>query len=230
MTSWVADRDWDARGYAVVPGVLDPATVAALLAAVGDVPDGGRRAGGVRNVLAVPAVAGVVGSPAVRALVEPVLGVAAVPVRGIWFDKTPGANWRVPWHQDLTVAVRDRREAAGWGPWSVKAGVVHVQPPAAVLAGVVTVRLHLDDCGPDNGPLRVVPGSHRGGVLDAAGVERCRGGTAEVACTVAAGGAVLMRPLLLHASSPAAVPGHRRVLHVEFAAGPLPDGLAWAAG
>lgn len=36
-----------------------------------------------------------------------------------------------------------------------------------------------------------------------------------------------MRPLLLHASSPAASPGHRRVLHVEYAAAGLPGGLQW---
>jgi hypothetical protein len=36
-----------------------------------------------------------------------------------------------------------------------------------------------------------------------------------------------MRPLLLHASSPAADPRHRRVIHLEFAAEPLPGGLEW---
>ncbi len=212
-------------GYAVVPGVLDAAAVAALIDAVSGFGD----AANVRNLLAVPAVAAVASSPAVRAMVEPTLGPAARPVRGILFDKTAAANWKVPWHQDLSVAVRARVDAAGYGPWSVKAGVPHVQPPAGVLAAMLTVRLHLDDCGPDNGPLRVLPGSHAAGVLDAAATARWRATTAEVAAVVARGGAVLMRPLLLHASSPAAVPGRRRVVHLEFAAGPLPDGVEWFA-
>ncbi len=81
-------------------------------------------------------------------------------VRGLFFDKTPGANWPVAWHQDLTLAVAERREIAGWSNWSVKAGVPHVQPPVDILERMVTLRLQLDDCGADNGPLRVLPGSH----------------------------------------------------------------------
>ena len=33
------------------------------------------------------------------------------------------------------------------------------------MSRLLTVRLHLDDCGNDNGPLRVVPSSHRRGFL-----------------------------------------------------------------
>ena len=36
-----------------------------------------------------------------------------------------------------------------------------------------------------------------------------------------------MRPLLLHASSPSRVPGHRRVVHLDFAAVQLPNGMRW---
>src|SRR5262245_7189469 len=86
--------------------------------------------------------------------VEPILGPGAFVVRGLFFDKTPRANWKVSWHQDLTIAVRVRIEAPGFGPWSLKAGVVHVQPPAEILERMATVRLHLDDCSESNGPLR----------------------------------------------------------------------------
>ena len=217
------------EGFGVRPDVLASDTVSALIdaAAALEVP-GDRRPGGVRNVLSIPVVAAVVASPAVRALVEPILGTSAVPVRGILFDKTPGANWLVPWHQDVTVAVRARADVPGWGPWSVKAGVSHVRPPVEVLAAMLTVRLHLDDCDDANGPLRVLPGSHRAGVLDAVAIERWRQTTTAVSCTTAVGGAVVMRPLLLHASSAATHPRHRRVVHVEFAAGPLENGLGWA--
>jgi hypothetical protein len=44
-------------------------------------------------------------SQAVRRLIEPVLGVECFFVRGILFDKVPEANWKVPWHQDVTIAV-----------------------------------------------------------------------------------------------------------------------------
>jgi len=45
-----------------------------------------------------------------------------------------------------------------------------------------------------------------------------------VPCTVNKGGALLMRPLLLH-SSTAANPRHRRVLHLEYSSIDLPGGL-----
>jgi hypothetical protein len=80
------------------------------------------------------------------------LGPAARPVRAILFDKTAANNWMVPWHQDRTIAVHARHEVPGFGPWSVKGGVVHVEPPFDVIAGMITIRAHLDACGEDNAP------------------------------------------------------------------------------
>jgi len=80
-----------------------------------------------------------------------VVGSARV-VRILYFDKSPEANWTVPYHQDLTIAARERMELAGFGPWSVKAGTPHVRAARAVLEGMIAVRLHLDDCGLENGP------------------------------------------------------------------------------
>lgn len=229
--------DWldrlDDDGYAIVPGVIGRAEVDRLLAALDAAggTDGARRRESVyaiRNLLdAVPEVRELAESAAVRALVEPVLGEGAFPVRGILFDKTPDANWKVAWHQDLTIAVRERRDAPGFGPWSEKAGVTHVQPPAGVLERMITVRVHLDDCGPENGPVQVLAGSHRHGRLDAGEIERWRERSAPVPTCTGAGGALLMRPLLLHASSPSTTPAHRRVIHVDFAADDLPGGLRW---
>jgi hypothetical protein len=99
-------------------------------------------------IKSVPAIKQVAESAAVRSLVEPVLGPSAFVARSIFFDKTPEANWKVAWHQDLTIAVREKLEVDGYTAWSVKEGVVHVQPPMLVLERIVTVRLHLDDCGP----------------------------------------------------------------------------------
>jgi ectoine hydroxylase-related dioxygenase (phytanoyl-CoA dioxygenase family) len=123
--------------------------------------------------------------------------------------------------------VRERAETPGFGPWSVKAGVPHVQPPPELLARMLTLRLHLDDCGPANGPLQVLPGSHADGALSPAAVAAWRGRVPPEACLVPAGGAVLMRPLILHASSAATAVGHRRVVHLEWSADELPGGLRW---
>lgn len=162
-------------------------------------------------------------------MIDPVVGAGARAVRGIFFDKTPGANWPVPWHQDLSLAVAEKRDVDGWTAWSVKSGVHHVQPPAPILERMLTVRLHLDDCGADSGPLRVRPGTHAMGRLTREAIETTRDTIAEQTCCVKKGDALLMRPLLLHASSAATNPSHRRVIHLEYAPPDLlPLGLDWA--
>jgi hypothetical protein len=221
-------------GFAVVPGVLTPEAVDALTEAVGRAGTGDaplRRAEevyGMRDLLrAIPEVRRLAGSAALRNLVEPVLGPGAFAVRGLLFDKTEGANWGVPWHQDLTIAVLRRVAAVGFGPWTVKAGITHVRPPIEVLEAMLTLRVHLDDCGPGRGPLRVLPGSHRGGRLDAEATRARLGAGPAQDCLVPRGGVVMIRPLLLHASSPATEPRRRRVIHLEYAVAPLPGGVEW---
>jgi Phytanoyl-CoA dioxygenase (PhyH) len=222
------------EGYLLVSDLLAEQEVAVLLGALDRVPEGEaprQRAGsiyGIRNLLSVvPEVRQLAESARIRAWVEPVLGRGAFPVRGLLFDKPAHANWKVPWHQDVTIAVRERLEVPCFRCWSVKSGVLHVQPPVPVLERMLAVRLHLDDCGEANGPLRVLPGSHRRGRLDPRAIQEWRERVAPVACLVPRGGLLLMRPLILHASSPALRPGHRRVIHLEFAADPLPGGLRW---
>ena len=215
-------------GYEILPGVLDAPTMARLLGVLDTAGDASQRQSAVyarRNILTLSEVQAIATDPRVLALT----GVATVPTRAIFFDKVPGANWHVGWHQDRAIAVAQRIELSGWGPWSVKAGVVHVLPPTEILEKMVTVRLHLDDCDKTNGPLRVIPGSHRHGILSQEQLAMLRQQTAEVVCTGPAGSAVVLSPLLLHASSPADSPKHRRVLHLEFAPeNLLPEGLSWA--
>ena len=95
-----------------------------------------------------------------RAILGPRLGV----VRALFFDKPPGGSWALPWHKDLTIAVRDNslEEAQNLHP-TRKAGVPHIEAPEAVLANMLTARIHLDPVDDTNGPLKVVPGSHRDG-------------------------------------------------------------------
>ena len=213
------------QGFALIPDALDDVTVDALLETVAPLHVEG--AAGARNLLDVSAIQTLARSAPVRALVEPLLGPHCFAVRGIYFDKTATANWKVPFHQDLSIAVQARRDVEGYGPWSNKAGALHVQPPREVLEQMLTLRLHLDDCNAENGALRVLPGSHEAGKLSASTIARWRETRDEIICALPRGGALLMRPLLLHASSPALAPTHRRVVHLEWAARPLPGGLNW---
>lgn len=221
------------NGFRIVKAVLPQEQIDALIALVEEAT---RQAGHTRGEQAyslrevfdcLPQLKELVCSPAFADLLEPVLGEGYFAVRGLLFDKIPNANWKVPWHQDLTVAVRERKEAPGYGPWSLKNALPHVQPPTQVLEKMLTLRLHLDDCRADNGALRVLPGTHFKGKLSAAQIQSERQSGEEVVCEVPAGGALLMRPLLLHASSPANKPNHRRVLHFDFAAQELPHDLEW---
>ncbi|HEU0120919.1 MAG TPA: phytanoyl-CoA dioxygenase family protein [Bryobacteraceae bacterium] len=217
-------------GFAILPRVLAPSAIDALVQAIENAPAARQRAGrgGVRDLLnRVPAVRTLSRSLPLRQLVDPVLGAHARPVRALLFDKTPAANWKVPWHQDLTLAVQARHDLPGYGPWTVKDGIPHVQPPVAVLENMLALRLHLDDCGEHNGPLRVLPGTHALGRLAADEIDELQQSRPAVTCLARRGDVILLRPLLLHASSPAAVPARRRVIHIEYASAVLPQPLCW---
>jgi hypothetical protein len=147
-------------------------------------------------------------------------------VRALLFDKTAEANWALGWHQDTTVAVRERRDVAGFGPWTVKGGVPHAVAPADLLARMVTLRVHLDECGAEAGPLRVKPGSHLHGRLTNDDLERWAGADA-VECTASRGDVLVFSPLLLHGSASSTGAAHRRVLQLEYSSDLLPGGLEW---
>ena len=212
-------------GFALIPNALTSADVDALTEILAPLQTPG--AAGTRNLLEDSSVCSWVTSPQIRALVEPILGPDCFAVRAILFDKTPDSNWKVPYHQDRSIAVREKIEADGFGPWSIKAGVWHAGPPAEILENMVTLRLHLDSCDPTNGALRVLAGTHQLGKLSTSQIAHWRHKIPETVCALPRGGALLMRPLLLHASSPAQTPAHRRVLHLEWAAQNLPEPLNW---
>ncbi len=225
--------DLDLLGFSVIPDLLNSEEVTELLAALSAIKaiTGVRKKStvyAIRNLLdATPAVAALASSEKVMSLAQAALGPNAAPVRATLFDKTPDANWLVPWHQDLTICVKNRVEADGYGPWTVKSGVHHVQPPEEILESMLAIRIHLDDTHANNGALRVLPATHRFGRLTSEQIELDQENITAVTCPMSRGGALLMKPLLLHASSASTKPSHRRVIHIDFAACQLPTGMHW---
>lgn len=214
-------------GFAIVEDVLDLTSISRLATLLESVAETAKGQGGVRNLLDLVEMRELAYSTPMIGLVTPILGDGAFAVRGILFEKKDGANWKVPWHQDVTIAVKNRAEVENYGPWSVKQDVLHVQPPSAVLEKMVSVRLHLDDCPLSNGALRVIPGSHTQGKLSQEAIAEFAKNEKPIACEVRRGGALLMRPLTIHASSAAETPQHRRVIHFDYANIALAGELQW---
>lgn len=150
-----------------------------------------------------------------------------VAVQCTYFEKSVGQNWLVPIHQDLSIPVRVRVDHPALRGWSEKEGMTFVQPPVEVLEQLVTVRIHIDACGAGDGPLQFLARTHTRGRIDAVQASALKREGKLVTCSVDRGGALLMRPLALHASSKATGASRRRVLHVVFGPPDLPHGLAW---
>ena len=180
---------------------------------------------GARHLMTRPAVAEVANDPRLLRLARPGLGEGAVPYRATLFEKSGRANWLVVWHQDTALPLASRFDSPGWGPWSQKAGILYAHAPAWALARVLALRIHLDASTAENGPLRVIPGSHLSGVLSDEEVFRVARGRRPFDCGVPRGGVLAMRPLLIHSSSKSRADAPRRVIHIEYA-----DSLELAAG
>lgn len=219
-------------GYTIVPNALETDLLEELSAAIEEVREGPgvRTRDGVyaiRNLIRLaPDVRKALDAPVVSALARSTLGEHAFLVRGLFFDRVPRTGWKAPWHQDATVPVRERGDATGFGSWTKKAGVVYANAPPGVLAGMLSIRLYLDDCDDQHGALKVVPMSHNFGRLPVDSIPQFTSSEVEV-CRVPRGGALAMKPLLLRASLPASEQRPGRVIHFDFAHRPLPQPLEW---
>lgn len=212
-------------GFFEKPNVLSGADCDDLAAKIATIPSSGA---GTRNLLSLPWCNALAKSLRNNPLLSPALSAGCVAVQCTLFAKTPGTNWSVTPHQDLGIPVAAKVDAPSCSGWSEKEGSLFTQPPVAVLDACVVVRLHVDACGPEAGPLVVTPGSHKLGRLPGSAVARLFSSQVRHVCTVPRGGALVLRPLLVHASSKATASVNRRVLHFLFGPANLPLGLQWA--
>jgi hypothetical protein len=228
MTTTAPPRETDLRfekdGAQIFAGALSPAECLAIEEAIADLPSDvpGVRMGSAPALRAMLAVDGPIGSIAASAL-----GPDARAVRAVLFDKTAARNWALGWHQDRTIVVEQRADVDGFGPWTVKAGLLQVEPPFAILERMVTIRLHLDPVDATNAPLRIVPGSHRLGRLPEASIKHVVEERGERPCLANRGDVWLYATPIVHGSRAADPPRRRRVLQIDYAAVELPAPLRW---
>jgi ectoine hydroxylase-related dioxygenase (phytanoyl-CoA dioxygenase family) len=205
---------FEANGYHVLKAVASDAEIRDIEAHVAELELDGA---GTRNLLAETWCRRMADKLRRIPEIASVLPPGAVAVQCTYFEKSKSKNWLVAVHRDLSVPVKARIDSPEWTAWSEKEGVLFARPPKFVLQSVVAVRVHLEENGEANSPLLVVPGSHV-----AVEISNRRD-----ICLVPSGGALLMRPLLLHASSKL-VAGRRRVLHFVFGPRELPNNAEWA--
>lgn len=211
-------------GAQLFKAALSPTQLEALQCALAEQPldHAGVRLSGVPKLRPFLSPAGLVGRIAAS-----VLGSQCLPVRAILFDKSVDQNWSLGWHQDRTIAVNQRMELTGFGPWSVKSGMVHVEPPFDLLARMLTLRVHLDSVPDTNAPLLIAPKSHKRGRIATQDIPDVVRECGVISCLADAGDIWIYATPILHASDAAIEPLHRRVLQIDYSAGQLPGGLEW---
>jgi hypothetical protein len=221
------------KGFCIVPDVFtweEIDAIAAVIEGCDQTQPNFRKTNGlfaIRQFLkTVPGILPLVFNEAVKRLTAEVFGSDFFVVKSIYFDKPEGSNWFVPLHQDLTISVSEKFDLPGYGPWTVKQDQFAVRLPMAILENIFTLRIHLDDTDEYNGALRIIEGSHLRGIYRSETADRELAN--ETVCRVPRGGAMIMKPLLLHASGRTVDNRKRRVVHIEFSNQELTGALKWA--
>lgn len=215
------------NGFEIVDGFISENWLGTILEEI-DFSDVSTEVSGVRNInRKLKSIAEYIESNEFKERAKIFIPANAQLVRAILFNKSPESNWSVTWHQDKTVSVSSKFEEPGWRAWSIKDNALHVQPPLAVLDNMVTIRIHLDSTPKENGCLKVIPNSHKLGILSPEQIQKVVVSEQVYFCEAEKCAALIMRPHLLHASSKSAEPRNRRVLHFEFSNWQLPAAVCW---
>ncbi|WP_182866586.1 phytanoyl-CoA dioxygenase family protein [Rhodopirellula sp. JC639] len=232
MNDWQLEQDGFCLLNSAVPAKTIVSLIDACRRAFDDDPQGVRARSSrghvyaARNLIeSIEAVKTVWQADPLRPFLREQLGADFGLVRALFFDKPPDRTWSLAWHKDTSIAVKDNSiESASFSRPTTKAGVPHVIACDDVLKQMLTLRIHLDAVTDENGPLRVIPGSHRSSDGEGQGIDTA------VDIHAAPGDVLAMRPLISHSSGPSK-PGttrHRRILHLEFAgSATLPDRMQW---
>ena len=202
-------------GYWIENGIFSASECDEIIDCLSQV-SGGRRRGGVRNLMAIPEIERLANDPRLLRIGEKNTGNVLTPFKGTLFEKTGKANWLVSFHQDTSLPLESEVIQEGWGPTSNKAGLIYAHAPTWALKKILAIRIHLDASTIENGPLRVIPNSHHERIqIDHDFLRQVETG-GEVQLLVDKGGIIAMSPLLIHASSKAVNNEPRRVLHIEY--------------
>ncbi len=211
------------QGYEFLRAFASPMQIDLLLRAI-EAHTTSRTGANLRNAdQQIPAIAALAQSAAITQVVQQHLSAQAQLLRVIFFNKSIDNNWQVSWHEDRSLALDNvgrcdntERYPSSWGKIHYKEGLAHIQPPAEILQQLLTLRLHLDKASPTNGSLKILPGTHRLGIIPEGEISALSKTMPAINCAADAGDLLLMKPLVLHASAKATLPGPRRVIHMEF--------------
>ena len=149
-------------------------------------------------------------------------------VRAVVFDKSIGINWGVPWHQDRVIAVKEKHEIPGYGLWTNKSGMWHVEPPVDILKEMIFIRVHFDDTDENNGCLELALGSHKYGRIKERDIGGILSKSVTEFCTAKRGDVLIVKALTLHRSLKSKTTDSRRALRVDYCNAKLQAPLEWA--
>ena len=203
-------------GFAIFHDALGREQSAQLSAAF-ELPPQPQFAHAAAGILAAPAISRFAAAPSLTTIVREFLGSDVFPFRAFLFGTPHGAIWNADWHQDVSLPMCLLREDPGWGPWLVKAGIVHAHAPASALDRVLSLRLPLRSVSHQRAQWRVLPGTHLLGVLDDSELSRLVRERPAVACAIPEGGVLALKPLLVHAADEQASPVSSPVLVIDYA-------------
>ena len=208
------EEEFEQQGFVVIDKILNEEALGALIDLCESEVDA---KAGTRNLLRFDWIRKLAGELAQNNTLKKLLPKNALAIQCNYFSKDTKTNWLVPLHRDKSIPVKSRIESEKWSGWSEKEGILYAQPPKQVLEEMVAVRIHLEDNYSHNGALEVVAGSHKS--VDKREPRKL--------AVVQKGGALIMRPLILHKSTKL-IHGKRRVLHFVFGPENLPNNAVWA--